>query len=91
MKYLIVIEQTATGFSSYSPDLPGCIATGSTRGEVEREMQSAIAFHVDGLKTEGLAIPRASQLVVIRRDSGIGERIASSRPASSNELERNGS
>ena len=60
MQYLIVIEQTATGFSAYSPDLPGCIAAGSTRDEVEREMQGAIAFHVDGLKAEGMAIPQPS-------------------------------
>jgi predicted RNase H-like HicB family nuclease len=60
MKYLIVIEQTGTGFSAYSPDLPGCIATGSTRDEVEREMKGAIAFHLDGLKAEGMAIPQPS-------------------------------
>ena len=60
MKYLIVIERTATGYSAYSPDLPGCIATGSTREEVEREMNDALAFHLDGLKAEGLAIPEPS-------------------------------
>ena len=60
MKYLIVIEQTATGYSAYSPDLPGCIATGSTRDEVEREMKGAIAFHLDGLKAEGIAVPQPS-------------------------------
>ena len=40
-KYLVVVEETATGFSAYSPDLPGCIATGATREEVEREMSEA--------------------------------------------------
>jgi predicted RNase H-like HicB family nuclease len=60
MKYLIVIEHTATGYSAYSPDLPGCIATGSTREEVEREMKGAIAFHLDGLKAEGMVIPQPS-------------------------------
>jgi predicted RNase H-like HicB family nuclease len=60
MKYLIVIEQTTTGFSAYSPDLPGCIATGHTHDEVEREMRGAIALHLDGLKAEGMAIPRPS-------------------------------
>jgi predicted RNase H-like HicB family nuclease len=60
MKYLIVIEQTATGYSAYSPDLPGCIATGSTRDDVEREMKDAIAFHLDGLRAEGMAIPKPS-------------------------------
>jgi len=60
MKYLIVIEQGETGFSAYAPDIPGCIATGSTRDDVEREMKDAIAFHLEGLKAEGLAIPRPS-------------------------------
>jgi len=58
MKYLIVIERTGTGFSAYSPDLPGCIATGGTRDEVEREMKAAIVFHVDGLRAEGMAVPQ---------------------------------
>lgn len=56
MKYLIVIERTTTGYSAYSPDLPGCIATGSTQEETEREMKGAIAFHLDGLKAEGMDI-----------------------------------
>ena len=58
MKYLIVIERTNTGYSAYSPDVPGCIATGSTREAIEREMREAIAFHLDGLKAEGMAIPQ---------------------------------
>lgn len=62
MKYLIVMERTATGYSAYSPDLPGCIATGGTRDEVEREMKEAIGFHLDGLKAEGVAIPEPSSL-----------------------------
>jgi predicted RNase H-like HicB family nuclease len=57
MKYLIVIEPTATGYSAYSPDVPGCVATGGTRDEVEREMRQAIAFHLDGLKEEGMNLP----------------------------------
>jgi predicted RNase H-like HicB family nuclease len=71
MKYLIVIEQTRTGFSAYSPDLPGCVATGATRDEVEREMQSAIAFHVEGLRAEGMVVPPPPQLIVVRRDPGL--------------------
>src|SRR4029453_19532059 len=58
MKYLIVIEQTATGYSAYSPDLPGCISTGSTRDDVESEMKDAIAFHLDGLGAGGMAIQK---------------------------------
>ena len=56
-RYLIVIEQTATGFSAYSPDLPGCVATGQTREEVEREMHDAIEFHIEGLRLAGEQIP----------------------------------
>ena len=57
MKYLIVIEPTGTGFSSYSPDLPGCVSTGATREEVERNMQEAIELHLEGLREEGYPVP----------------------------------
>jgi predicted RNase H-like HicB family nuclease len=57
MKYLVVLEPTATGFSAHSPDLPGCIASGQSRDEVEREMALAMAFHVEGLQAEGLDVP----------------------------------
>jgi predicted RNase H-like HicB family nuclease len=56
-KYLIVVEKTATGYSAYSPDLPGCIATGATRDEVETTMREAVQFHLDGLREEGLDAP----------------------------------
>jgi predicted RNase H-like HicB family nuclease len=56
-KYLIVIELAETGFSAYSPDLPGCVSTGRTREEVEHNMREAIAFHLDGLREEGQAVP----------------------------------
>ena len=60
MKFLIVIEPTATGFSSYSPDVPGCTSTGATRDECERNMREAIEFHLDGLRAEGEPIPEPS-------------------------------
>lgn len=56
-RYLIIIEATATGFSAYSPDLPGCVATGGTRDEVEREMHDAIEFHIEGLHLAKEPIP----------------------------------
>jgi len=56
-KYLIVIEPTKTGFSAYSPDLPGCVSTGRTRKEVEQNMREAISFHLDGLREEGQVVP----------------------------------
>ena len=57
-RYLIIIESTATGFSAYSPDLPGCVATGASRQEVEREMHDAIEFHIEGLWLAGEPIPK---------------------------------
>ena len=57
MKYLIILEPTATGYSAYSPDLPGCASTGATRDECEKNMHEAIEFHLDGLKLEGEPIP----------------------------------
>ena len=57
MKYLIVIEPTDTGFSAYSPDLPGCVSTGAALKEVERNMQEAIELHLEGLSEEGYPIP----------------------------------
>jgi predicted RNase H-like HicB family nuclease len=57
MKYLVVVEQTSTGLSAYSPDVPGCVATGATREDVEREIADAIAFHLEGLQAEGIELP----------------------------------
>ena len=58
MKYLIVVEKTETGYSAYSPDLPGCVSTGATPEETEANMKEAIEFHIDGLKAEGYPVPR---------------------------------
>jgi predicted RNase H-like HicB family nuclease len=57
MKYLIVIEQSKTGYSAYSPDLPGCVSTGATPEETEKNMREAIAFHIEGLKEIGDNVP----------------------------------
>ena len=59
-KYLIIIEKTGTGFSAYSPDIPGCISTGANRAEVELNMKEAVEFHLEGLKEEGWSIPEPS-------------------------------
>ena len=62
-RYLIVIEgNEAENFSAYAPDLPGCVATGATLADVEREMHDAIAFHLEGLRDAGEAIPEPSEL-----------------------------
>jgi predicted RNase H-like HicB family nuclease len=60
VKYLIVIEPTGTGFSAHSPDLPGCVSTGASCEEVERNMQEAIELHVEGLREEGYPVPEPS-------------------------------
>lgn len=59
-RYLVVIEKAGGGYSAYSPDLPGCIATGSSEEEVVASMREAIAFHLEGLRAEGLPIPEPS-------------------------------
>ncbi len=56
-RYLVITEKTATGYSAYSPDLPGCVATGGTREEVGRVMHDAIEFHLEGLRLAGKKIP----------------------------------
>ncbi len=62
MRYAIVIEQAEGNFSAYVPDLPGCVATGATVPEIEQEMREAIRFHIDGLKAEGLPVPRPTSI-----------------------------
>jgi len=57
-KYLIVIEKAKRGYSAYSPDLQGCVATGGTRKIVERRMKEAIDFHLEGLRLAGEAVPQ---------------------------------
>jgi predicted RNase H-like HicB family nuclease len=57
MKILIIVEQSETGFSAYSPDLPGCVSTGATRDECTENMREAIEFHLEGMKEEGLPLP----------------------------------
>ena len=56
-RYLIVMEGTSTGYSAYSPDLPGCVATGATEPEVEQRMREVIELHVAGLKQQGEPVP----------------------------------
>jgi predicted RNase H-like HicB family nuclease len=56
-RYLVVVEDTDTGYSAFSPDLPGCVATGNTREEVEQAMREAVEFHLDGIRDDGDSIP----------------------------------
>jgi len=56
-KYLVIYEKAGGNYSAYSPDLPGCIATGNTLKTVEKNIKEAISFHLQGLKEDGLPAP----------------------------------
>ena len=62
MRYAVVIEKAAGNFSAYVPDLPGCVATGSTVADVERQIRAAIRFHIEGLRADGLPVPAPSSI-----------------------------
>ncbi|MGC8866579.1 MAG: type II toxin-antitoxin system HicB family antitoxin [Bacteroidales bacterium] len=59
-RFLIVIEKANGNYSAYSPDLPGCVATGATREEAEKNMYEAIEMHIKGLRKDGLPIPEST-------------------------------
>jgi len=59
-RFLVVIEKADGNYSAYSPDLPGCAATGSTREETEKRMHEAVEMHVRGLVEDGLPVPESS-------------------------------
>lgn len=63
MKYAVVIERADSNFSAYVPDLPGCIATGSTIEQVESDLREAIKIHLEGMKEDGLSAPTPSSSV----------------------------
>jgi predicted RNase H-like HicB family nuclease len=63
MRYAVVIEKGEGNYSAYVPDLPGCVAVGDTVEEIEREIQEAIEFHLEGLRADGLPIPEPSSRV----------------------------
>ena len=57
MKYLVLYEQSATGFGAYVPDLPGCVAVGDTMEETKKLIQEAITLHIESLKAHGEPVP----------------------------------
>lgn len=56
-EYVVIYEPGPRNWSAYVPDLPGCIATGRTRGLLERRIREAIEFHIEGLKAHGERVP----------------------------------
>ena len=65
MRYTVIYEKGATSWGAYVPDLPGVITVGDSREEVERLIQEAIEFHIEGMRKEGLAIPLPSSFAGI--------------------------
>jgi len=63
MCYAIVIEKAEGNYSAYVPDLPGCVATGSTVEEVEAQIREAVEFHLEGLRKDGLPVPTPASRV----------------------------
>jgi predicted RNase H-like HicB family nuclease len=57
LRYAVVIEKAPGNYSAYVPDLQGCVATGATVEEVEREIREAIEFHLEGMRDAGEPIP----------------------------------
>ena len=63
MQYLVIIEEGPSSYGAYVPDLPGCVAVGSTRAEVTQLIHEAIEFHIESMKEDGLGIPRPTSTV----------------------------
>lgn len=63
MRYAIVVEKAGNNYSAYVPDLPGCVATGSTVEETERVIREAIELHIEGMMEDGLPIPQPTSIV----------------------------
>jgi len=71
MRYAIIIEKAESGFGAYVPDLPGCVALGETRAEVEKLLKEAVALHIADLRDQGLAVPSpTSDCEYIEIDAG---------------------
>jgi predicted RNase H-like HicB family nuclease len=62
-RYAIVIEKAASNYAAYVPDLPGCVAVGDTVEETRRQIAEAIAFHIEGMRDDGLSIPEPTSEV----------------------------
>ena len=57
MRYAIVIEKAEGNYSAYAPDLPGCVATGSTVAEAQQSIREAIELHLSGMREDGIPPP----------------------------------
>jgi len=65
MKYAVVIERSPHNFAAYVPDLPGCVSTGKSEQEVLQRIHEAIEFHLDGMREDGVPIPKPTSTVAL--------------------------
>jgi putative addiction module component (TIGR02574 family) len=72
-RYAVVVENAGTNFAAYVPDLPGCVATGNTKEEVERLIREAIEMHLEGMAEDGLPMPEPVELLELTGDNAAGE------------------
>ena len=75
-RFLVVIEKANNNYSAYSPDLPGCVATGATHEDAEKNMYEAIEMHIQGLLEDALPVPESksfAEYVVISENSSMGQ------------------
>ena len=63
MRYPIVIEKAPHNYAAYSPDVPGCVATGKTIEEVKQQYKEALQFHLEGLAEDCEPLPLPSSQV----------------------------
>ena len=69
MRYMVVIERGESSWGAHVPDLPGCVAVGEMRDEVIDLIRQAIALHIEGLKREGLPVPKPISTTAPRSSS----------------------
>ena len=77
-RFLVIIEKANNNYSAYSPDLPGCVATGFTREEAEKNIYEAIEMHVNGLLEDNLPVPDSesfAEYVAIAKKSSTGSEV----------------
>ncbi|HTV12146.1 MAG TPA: type II toxin-antitoxin system HicB family antitoxin [Acidimicrobiales bacterium] len=64
-EYLVVLEHEGSAWGAYVPDLPGCVAAGESREDVERLIREAIAFHIEGMRVDGEPVPEPSSAAIL--------------------------
>lgn len=64
MKHTIVVEKEPNNLSAYVPDLPGCVTTGKTVEEIERNVREAVSLHLEGMREDGVPIPEPATVAL---------------------------